>query len=76
MFENRTFVDLLRFNQVVQARAKALRDPVRHTGTPDQPSGTSVNTNSGSIDAAKAHLCVHGHHRSTGQSYFAHMAVV
>jgi len=34
----------------------SLRDPVRHTGSPDQPSGTSVNTNTCSIDAAQAHL--------------------
>jgi len=60
MFENRTLVDLLRFNQVVQAQTKhSLRDPVRPAGVPDQPNGNFLNTNTCSIDAAQAHLCPH-----------------
>jgi len=60
MFESRTLVDLLPFKPSCTSLSKvSLRDPVRHSGTPDQPSGTCVNTNTCSIDAAQAHLRAH-----------------
>jgi len=39
----------------------SLRGPVRHAGVLNQPSGTSLNTNTGSIGASRAHLCAHAH---------------
>jgi hypothetical protein len=58
MFGNGTLVDLLRFDKVIQARAKVpSKGPVRRAGDRNRQSGTSL----GSIGAARAHLRTHAH---------------
>jgi len=58
MFGNGTLVDLLRFDKVVQARAKVpSKGPFRRAGDQNRRSGTSL----GSIGAARAHLRAHAH---------------
>jgi len=46
----------------------SLRGPVRCAGVLNQPSRTSLNTNTISIDAAQAHLHAQAHERYAGQN--------
>jgi hypothetical protein len=65
MFGNRTLVDLLRFDKLVQARTKVpSKGPVRHVGDRNRRSGTSL----GSIGAARAHLRAHAHQAASASS--------
>jgi len=47
----------------------SLRGTVRRAGVLNQSSGTSLNTNTGSIGAAQAHLHAHAHESYAGQNF-------
>jgi hypothetical protein len=57
MFGDGTLVDLLRFNKVIQARAKV--PSWVQSGAPGTQAHILLNTNTCSIDAPQAHLCAH-----------------
>jgi len=65
MFGNGNLIDLLRFDKVVQARAKVpSKGPVRRAGDRNRRVGTSL----GSIGAARAHLRTHMHRATSARS--------